>query len=167
MVDIVEILTHWQAGRSSREISTSLGVSRTTVFKYVAPAEAAGIERGGEPLTGQQWSERIREWFPELTDARVRQAVGPVIEPHRAFIVDQREQGVTLATIHQRLRDDHGLTCSESSLRRWVAANLPEEEVRRERVTVLRLEPPCPCQEAQVDYGKLGRWVDPCPLGRR
>ncbi|MEV5572494.1 hypothetical protein AB0L06_20820 [Spirillospora sp. NPDC052269] len=33
MVDVVEILTHWQAGRSSREISMSLGVSRNTVAR--------------------------------------------------------------------------------------------------------------------------------------
>ena len=161
MVDVAEILTHWQAGRSSREISASLGVSRNTIAKYVAPAERAGIVRGGEPLSGAEWAVRIREWFPELTDTRVRQATAPVIEPHRAYIVEQRRQGVTMATIHQRLRDEHGLACSASSLRRWVAANLPEEEVRREQVAVLRPEPVKPGQEAQVDYGKLGRWTDP------
>jgi transposase len=161
MVDIAEILTHWQAGRSSREISASLGVSRNTVAKYVAPAERAGIARGGALLSGAEWAERIRGWFPELADTRVRQATGPVIEPHRAYIVEQRRQGVTMATIHQRLRDEHGLACSASSLRRWVAANLPEDEVRREQVAVLRPEPARPGEEAQVDYGKLGRWTDP------
>jgi hypothetical protein len=76
-----------------------------------------------------------------LADTRVRQATGPAIEPHRAYIVEQRRWGVTMATIHQRLRDEHGLACSASSLRRWAAANLPEEEVRREQVTLLRPEP--------------------------
>ena len=44
---------------------------------------------------------------------------------------------MTQATIHQRLRDEHGLDASVASFRRWVAANLPEE-ARRAQVTVLR-----------------------------
>jgi Integrase core domain len=54
---------------------------------------------------------------------------------------------------------------SVASLRRYVAGNLPEE-VRRSRVTVLRLVPAEPGQEAQIDYGQLGRWTDP-RTGRR
>jgi hypothetical protein len=44
---------------------------------------------------------------------------------------------VTAATIHQRLRDEHGLDASVASLRRWVRANLPED-ARRDQVRVLR-----------------------------
>jgi hypothetical protein len=66
---------------------------------------------------------------------------------------------VTVSTIHQRLRDEHGLTVSLSSLRRYLAANLPEE-MRAAQVTVLRDGPP-PGHEAQVDYGMLGMWWDP------
>ena len=47
---------------------------------------------------------------------------------------------------------------SVASLRRYVAANLPEE-VRRSQVRVLRLAPAEPGQEAQIDYGQLGRWA--------
>lgn len=42
-----------------------------------------------------------------------------------------------------------------------MAANLADEEWRRRQVTVLRPDPPEPGVEAQVDYGKLGSWVDP------
>lgn len=38
-----------------------------------------------------------------------------------------------MATVHQRLFDEQGLGSSVASLRRWVAANLPEE-VRRSQV---------------------------------
>ena len=61
--------------------------------------------------------------------------------------------------MHQRLRDDHGVVASESSLRRFIAANF-EAEVLHDRVRVLRDTPP-PSAEAQVDYGLLGRWCDP------
>jgi hypothetical protein len=54
---------------------------------------------------------------------------------------------------------------SVASLRRYVSANLPEE-VRRSQVRVLRLQPAVPGQEAQIDYGQMGRWTDP-RTGRR
>lgn len=47
MLDLVELLTHWHAGRSQVRLSESLGIDRKTVRKYTAPAIAAGIEPGG------------------------------------------------------------------------------------------------------------------------
>jgi hypothetical protein len=44
-------------------------------------------------------------------------------------------------------------------------ANLPDDS-QRDRVTVLRDDPP-PGQEAQIDYGYLGSWVDPVGGRRR
>jgi transposase len=51
------------------------------------------------------------------------------------------------------------LDASVASLRRWVAANLPEEALRS-RVRVPRPPAP-PGSEGQIDYGRLGRWTDP------
>lgn len=65
MLDLVELLTHWHAGRSQVRLSESLGIDRKTVRKYTAPAIAAGIEPGGEPLSAEQWAELIGGWFPE------------------------------------------------------------------------------------------------------
>ncbi|MEV6987565.1 IS21 family transposase [Sphaerisporangium sp. NPDC051017] len=165
MVDITEILTHWYAGRSKNEIAESLGVARNTVRKYLAPAEAAGIVPGGPPLSAEQWSVRVREWFPELADVRLRQVTWPTIEQHRDYIVAQLKAGVTVSTVHQRLRDEHELAVSIASMRRYVAANLPEE-VRAAQVRVLRLREAEPGEQAQIDYGRLGRWMDPA-TGRR
>lgn len=54
-----------------------------------------------------------------------------------------------------------------ASLKRYVAVNLPEE-VRRDRVVVLREEADTlPGEEAQIDYGHLGYWVDPASGKRR
>ena len=72
----------------------------------------------------------------------------------------QLKAGVTVKTIHQRLADEQQLAASYASLRRYVAANVPED-VRREQVRVLRLAPREPGEEAQIDYGQLGRWPDP------
>src|SRR5579859_5924422 len=154
VIDICEIFTHWHAGRSKNEIAGSLGLSRNTVRKYVAAAEAAGLAPGGPPVSQEEWAELARQWFPELADARLRQVTWPAIGVHRDYIVAQLKAGVTVATIHQRLRDERGLAVSVASVRRYVAGNLPEE-ARRSQVTVLRLVPAEPGAEAQIAYGQL------------
>lgn len=159
MIDVTEILVHWHAGRSQSEVADSLGVDRKTVRKYLIPAMAAGIVPGDGPRTQAQWEELVRAWFPELVDTRLRQSTWPEIEAHRDYIVEQLRAGVTKATIHQRLRDGHGLMASCASLKRWIAANLAEDAMRA-RVTVLRGEVD-PGSEAQIDYGYLGSWTDP------
>ena len=164
MIDVTEILVHWHAGRSQAEIADSLGVDRKTVRKYTAPAIAAGLRPGGAPLGDAEWVALARGWFPELIDSRLRQSSWPAIEGFHTQIKELLAQ-VTVSTIHQRLRDEHGLTVSLSSLRRYVAANLPEEAARAQ-VTVLRDGPP-PGEEAQVDYGMLGMWWDPARQARR
>src|SRR5215471_12697061 len=124
VIDICEIFTHWHAGRSKNEIAASLGLSRNTVRKYVAAAEAAGMVPGGQPVSQERWAELARGWFPELADTRLRQVTWPAIGAHRDYIVEQLAAGVTVTTVHQRLRDEHGLAVSIASLRRYVAANL-------------------------------------------
>ena len=121
VIDICEIFMHWHAGRSKNEIAGSLGLSRNTVRKYVAAAEAAGMVPGGPAVSQERWAELAREWFPELADTRLRQVTWPAIEEHRDYIVAQLAAGVTMATIHQRLRDERGLAASVASLRRYYA----------------------------------------------
>lgn len=154
MIDIVEILIHWYADRSKNELARSLGVDRKTLRKYLAPAGTAGIAPGGPPMGEADWRKLVIEWFPQLTDTRLRQVTWPQIEAHRDYIADQLGVGVTVSTIHQRLADERGLQASVASIRRWIRVNLPEE-ARRAQVTVLRDTPPAR-QEAQIDYGRLG-----------
>lgn len=159
MIDVTEIFVHWDAGRSLNEMSLSLGVDRKTIRKYLAPAVAAGIGPGsgrGE----QEWADLVQEWFPQLSGTRMRQVTWPAIEVHRDYIAEQMKAGVSQATIHQRLRDEKGLQVSVASLRRYTAANLPEE-IRRSQVRVLSPYQAEPGEHAQIDYGQLGRWTDP------
>jgi transposase len=164
VIDVAEILEHWHAGKKMVELSASLGVDPKTVRKYVAPALAAGLSPGGPALSRQQWAALAADWFPELGDRSSLQSTWSEIEGHREQIKTWLVHGVTVSTIHQRLRDNLGLSASESSLRRWISANLAEEATRN-AVVVLRDTPPAG-EEAQVDYGMLGRWFDP-GTGRR
>ena len=43
MIDVIEILTHWYAGRSQNELSASLGVDRKTLRKYTAQIGRAHV----------------------------------------------------------------------------------------------------------------------------
>lgn len=158
MIDVVELYQHWHAGRRVGELSTSLGLDPKTVRKYLAPPIAAGITPGGPPLGAEEWRALAVGWFPELQDRSLRQHTWPAIAAHHDTIKDLIGK-VHVTTIHQRLRDHRGLKTSESSLRRYIDANF-EEEVARRDVRVLRDTPPAG-EEAQVDYGLLGRWTDP------
>lgn len=158
MVDIIEIYVHWYAIRSKSEVAASLGVDRKTIRKYLLPAEKSGIVPGGPPMSEADWSKQIKSWFPELADRRLRQVAWSDIDQHRDYIKELLGT-VTVSTIHQRLRDEHGRTVSISSFRRWVSATLPEE-TGRSRVTVLR-DVVEPGSEAQIDYGFLGQWTNP------
>jgi transposase len=160
VIDVTEILMHWHAGRSKNEMAASLGVDRKTLRKYIAPAEAAGIAPGGPARSEQEWAELVRGWFPQLADTRLRQVTWPAIEKHHEYITAQLKAGVRMSTIHQRLRDEQGLAVSPASFRRYVAANVPEE-TRRAQVVVWNPRPAEAGEQAQIDYGQLGRWLDP------
>jgi len=164
VVDVVELLRHWQAGDSVSQMARALGLDRKTVRKYAGRAEAAGMAPGGPALSAAAWAEKVREWFPELADPRARSSAFGQIAPFHEYLKENIGE-TTLATIHQRLRDEHGLTVSVASLRRYVRAELPEAGAE-ERATVLRDDPP-PGQEAQLDYGHLGSWTDPASGARK
>jgi hypothetical protein len=50
-----------------------------------------------------------------LADTRLRQVTWPSIGRHHEFITGQLKAGVRMSTIHQRLRDEHGLAVSPAS----------------------------------------------------
>jgi transposase len=163
VIDIVEVLEHWYAGRPKLVVADSLGVDRKTIRKYVAPAEEAGFAPGGPPVTTEEWVLYVRSWFPELVVPELRNPTfAECIRLHE--VIKGALATNNLATVYQRLRDEHGFSASESSLRRYVAVALADV-AKADRVTVLKDDPP-PGDEGQVDYGRLGMWFDP-EAGRR
>ncbi|HUC06374.1 MAG TPA: IS21 family transposase, partial [Acidimicrobiales bacterium] len=81
-----------------------------------------------------------------------------LIEVHRQSIKTMLETN-TATTVHQRLRDEEGLGVGLTSFRRWLWREMPEE-AQRAAATAWRPEVD-PGDEAQLDYGYLGRWFDP------
>ena len=119
--------TGTRAARRCRSVE-SLGIDRKTIRKYLAPAIAEASEPGGEPLTDEQWAGADRgDGFLSWSIRRRGRSTWPLIEPHRDRIKDWLDADVTVATIAQRLRDDHEVAVSESSVRRWIATHFAEE----------------------------------------
>jgi hypothetical protein len=46
MIDVVEVLQHWHAGRPKSVVASSLGVDQKTVRKYVRPAGGRWAQSG-------------------------------------------------------------------------------------------------------------------------
>jgi transposase len=164
VIDIAEVLQHWHAGRPKAVIAVSLGVDPKTVRKYVARAEEAGLAPGGPTIARAEWAQLVTSWFPELTDPRSRSRTFSLIDVHRTRIEEMLETN-SVTVVHQRLRDEHGLAVGITSFRHYVELEFPERR-QLEQVTVLRPDVP-PADEAQVDYGLLGVWLDPVTQRRR
>lgn len=138
MIDLMELFRHWHAGRSQVQIAEALDIDRKTIRKYLAPAVAAGLTPGeGGKFDEPLWWELITGWFPEVGDPAARAGTWPAIAAHHDWIDGQLTASVTVATIAQRLRDDHGVAVSESTVRRYVAAQFAEK-VAESKVTVAR-----------------------------
>src|SRR5215207_9653990 len=132
VIDVVEILQHWHAGRPATVVAASVGVDPRTVRKYTARAAESGIVPGGPALTREEWADLVRGWFPALVDARARSLTFAEIDSHRTRIEAMLDTN-TVSTMWQRLRDEHGLTVSETSVRRYIWLEFPDR-ARAERV---------------------------------
>jgi transposase len=157
VIDVVEILLHWHAGRPKAEVARALEVDRSTVRKYTAKATAEGIVPGDVARSRAEWAALVREWFPELVDARARSLTHSKIEPYRERVAEMMKES-TATTVHQRLRDEEGLEVGVTSFRRWLWREFPEE-AKRSQATAWRPEVE-PGDECQIDYGYLGRFFD-------
>jgi transposase len=161
--DVAEILNHWQAGRSIRAISRSLGASRPAIRKYISIAYAHGFRPGCLPPP-EGWQAFLKGAAPEIFNPAIGSAIFAEICSHHQAIKDSLEH-TNVMTSWLRLREEPGLKVSYSSFYRYVKKYLPEY-LERSTVTVRREDPP-PGEEVQIDYGYLGLMQDPVTGKRR
>ena len=131
------------------QVAEALHVTRRTVAKYRTWAKAHNLLTGSLPTP----EDLVRLLEQDLPASRPPKGTSSV-EPYRAIVTDLRQRGVEIATIFQRLHDDHGYTGSYSSVHRFVRALEPAVP----DVTI-RIERP-PGEEAQVDFGYAGLMLD-------
>lgn len=144
-----DLIHRLRAGESERRISRDLGISRITVHRYHELAQRQGLLKPGLPM-------------PE--DPAIAAALGEApqpprtvstLEPYAEVVRELLDQQVEMVAILQRLRDDCGHTGSYSSVRRYVHRLRPAEPE-----VVVRVQT-APGEEAQVDFGPVGKLSDP------
>jgi len=155
MIEIREVLRRWQAGQSIREIAREGGVDRKTARRYVKAAEACGVPRAAaiSDVHVQAVAERVQA-RPTASPSAERER----LLPQRARIEQwlSGESALRLSKVHRLLEGD-GVSVSYATLRRFVVRELG----LRKRASTVRVDDPPPGQEAQVDYGCMGRMYDP------
>ena len=149
-------MNHWRdlihrlrAGDSERQIARDVGLSRTTVHKYRALAQAHGFLQPDGPLPDDATLQAALGTGPQPPHALSS------VEPFRELVQRFLEQQVEMTAIYQRLRDDHGFRGSYSAVRRFVHHLQPTQP---EAVVRVHTDPG---EEMQVDFGSVGRLFDP------
>src|SRR3954453_20687019 len=157
--EVREVLRLWLRGEGLRSVERLAGVDRKTVRRYITAAEELGLRRDG----GEE----------QLTDLFIGQVV-EAVRPHRRD--GHGEAWRLLEGEHDRIEGwlkTDGLTVRKTGellARRGTV--VPERTLHRyalevcdvgrgRRGTTVRVADGEPGDELQVDFGKLGRLVDP------
>ena len=146
--DIREIVVQLRSGQSNRQIAEALQMSRNTVKRYRAWAEAEGLLASELPELGE-----LQTCLAETLGGSTPPAQGSSVAAYREAVEQMRREGTEIAAIWERLKE-RGYAGSYSAVWRFVRRLEP----RTPEVTV-RVE--CkPGEECQVDFGYAGELLD-------
>lgn len=150
VLDIREIVRLIKAGRPVREIARDLGVHRKTIRQYRKLARGEGWLDQAELPTLAQLHAVLEAKLPEPKP-------GPVsrVDGHREKVLRLHAQGVEAKAIFQILRDEDQFQGSYSGVLRFLRKAAPPAPK-----AFVRIEVP-PGEEAQVDFGYAGMFLDP------
>jgi transposase len=151
VTDIRELIRRMQRGEPDRRIARDLSVSRNTVARYRQWATDQGFFAVGAPLPEPATLATLLQPAPLERPAHEQS----LVEPFRERVKTLQEEGVEGQAIWQLLVDEHDFAGSYSSVKRFLRRLAPSE-VR----AMLRLEV-APGEEAQVDFGYGGKFIDP------
>lgn len=143
-----DLVYRLRQGESGRQIASDLHLSRNTVHKYRELAEAHGLLVGDLVVPDNQTLMTIlgaKAQPPKMESG---------VEPYREVVERLLKEGVERQAILQRLRDDHGYKGTYSSVWRFVRQLTPPAVEAYVRVHTQ------PGEEAQVDFGSVGKLCD-------
>ncbi len=146
---IRDIVYRLRQGQSERQIALDLRVSRHTVARYRELAQGAGYLE----VTGVLPTDR--ELLAVLGPVKTPPRIESTVAPYREVVEELLSEGVEMAAILARLREDHGYTGSYSSIRRFVGQIQPKKPE-----VFVRVQTP-PGEEAQVDFTNVKPLYDP------
>jgi transposase len=129
-----------EPGVSVRELARRFGTHRRTVREALlsaVPSTRKAVVRSSPAL--DRWKPTIDAWLEADREA-------------------PRKQRHTARRVWQRLVAEHGAAVGESTVRRYVAEMRRRQPVLLAEVKVPQHHPPG--AEAEVDFGKVGFWLD-------
>lgn len=167
-----QVLGLGQLGWSLRRIEKETGIRRETAAAYLKAAGIAVREPGRwgrKPSSAKAANEVTAGQEPPATGGDQAKAAngvttGPesgkgspsLCEPYRETIGEALRQGRNATSIHQELVDRHGFAGSYQSVKRFARRLLGDYSPQARAIIQT-----APGEEAQVDYGKGPRILDP------
>ena len=160
--EIREVLRLWLRGEGLRSVARLAGVDRKTVRRYVAVAQACGLDgAGGEEQLGDELlaavAERVR---PHRADGHGESWA--LLAARHARFKELLEAGLTVVKAGELLARE-GVVVPERTLHRYALEVLGHGRGRKPTVRVADCEPGAECQ---VDFGRMGLLED-VAAGRR
>ena len=148
MIEVAEVVYHWQKGQSKTQIAKSLGISRPTVRKYLKIAEDAGLTREADATATAKVVDALDKALnpSPANEGAVQQALAVYDENIKTWL---SEPDMTAKQIW-RLINELGNSFSYTSVKRYVRKLSPDMS----RQVTIRLETPAG-EQAQVDFGQV------------
>ena len=147
MAKVQTILTLHRQGLPNREIGRIAGIDRGTVGKYVNQENS----KSAKAPTGSDGESAASESSQTVVTPGSRSEC----EPHRAFIEERLELGLSAQRIQRELKEDiSGKAPSYYSVRRFVAKLQAKRKLPYRRMEVE------PGEEAQIDFGTAAPVID-------
>jgi hypothetical protein len=158
MIDVKEVLRRWSAGHGDRKIDRETGIDRKTVARYAAAAERLGMVRGREMTDDDAHAvAQCVQSRPLVAPSEEWDEVAQHRERIEQWLAGQGEpRALRLTKVHTLLVRDHGLHASYDTLWRFATQQLGW----RKKTETVRVDDAPPGQEAQIDFGEMGRLVD-------
>jgi transposase len=162
VIEVVEVLRAWLSGAGLRRVAALAGVDRKTARRYVAAAEAAGLDRdcGVEQLTDELVGQVVAAVRPDRPQGHG--ATWEALQTNHARIEKWVKEGVTVVKIADLLARE-GVLVPQRTLHRYCTQRT-EYRGRRDTVPVADGEPGVECQ---IDFARMGMLFDSVSGRRR
>ena len=148
-VDIRTLLIHLRTRASDRDLNRSTGLARRTLARYRHWAQQHHLLEGDLPPVDE-----IQLLLEQTLPVPLPPQNHSSVEPFREIVVRLRRENVEIKALHARLKE-RGYRGSYASVRRFVATLEPHTPDACVRVET------APAEEAQIDFGEVGRLHDP------
>ena len=166
MAKIKSIETLHASGHSNRQIAKLLGVHRETVNGYVKRLKTENRPADDKAPIGENRPPQSKAPIDVASASKKSEGcsqtgVASQCEPHRQWIIDKLDQGLSATRIHQDLKRECSFTGSYYSVRRFVAKLQNKTPLPFRRMEV------SPGEEAQIDFGTGAPVITPQGKKRR